>query len=281
MEINLELYRIFVSVASNGSVSKAAEELSVTQSAVSQQLAKLESLLQKDLFIRSRQGVSLTDFGKKLYAEVSPQVKQLELALNNVLNSKKSEGQIRIGASGTITKNLLLPVIKKHFAGKNIYIESLMSDKEKIMAVENGLLDFAIINDYNLPLSSNLYKRKLLSLKYGFFYNAELLNIDGENLFEQNLILKNSGTKGRVEFNKKYYGFAYKFEHKLELSHDDIIIGACRAGLGIGFCPEQYVRGSLKELVVEGEKVTKNVVLIYQQESEIIDKVVEEIRKNA
>ena len=281
MEVNLDLYRIFVSVASNGSVSKAAEELSVTQSAVSQQVAKLESIVKKGLFIRSRQGVTLTDFGKKLYAEVSPQVKQLELALNSVLDSKKSEGLIKIGASGTITENLLLPVIKKYFEGKNIYIESLMSDKEKIMAVENGLLDFAIINDYNLPLASSLYKRRLISLGYGFFYNANLLDIDGENLFQQTLILKNSGTKGRVEFNKKYYGFAYKFNHKLELSHDDIIISACRAGLGIGFCPVQYVRGSLKELYIEGERVTKNVVLIYQQESEIIRTIVEEIRKNS
>lgn len=271
MEIDFELYKIFVSVASNGSLSKAAEELSVTQSAVSQSILKLEHLFGKELFIRSRQGARLTDFGQSLFDEIAPSVRQLSFAFNVVENSKQKSDAVKIGASDTITKNLILPIIKKSFKDKHFYIESLMSDKEKIVAVENGTLDFAIINDYNLPLSSNIYKKKLLSLEYSFFYNSDVLYVDSENAFEQTLILKNGGTKGRNEFNKKFYSIVSKFKNTLELSHDDTIIEAVRLGLGIGFCPKQYLPESFAEIKLSNEKLFKNIVLIYQQHSEIID----------
>lgn len=271
MEVDFELYKIFVSVASNGSLSKAAEELSVTQSAVSQSIFKLEHLFKKELFIRSRQGAKLTEFGQKLFNEVSPSVKQLSTAFNVVENSKHKDNAIKIGASDTITRNLILPIIKKYFKDKHFYIESLMSDKEKIVAVENSTLDFAIINDYNLPLASNIYKKELMSLEYSFFYNSEALDVDNENVFEHTLILKNGGTKGRNEFNKKYYSIVSKFKNVLELSHDDTIIEAVRLGLGVGFCPKQYLSENFAEIKISDEKLFKNIVLIYQQRSEIID----------
>lgn len=271
MEIDFDLYKVFVSVATNGSVSKASEELGVTQSAVSQSILKLEKIFGKELFVRSRQGVVLTSFGLELFEYVNSSVKDLNLVYEKINNSKKAEKSIKIGASDTLSINFIIPLIKKHFANTHFYVESLMSDKEKIIAVENGNLDFAIINDYNLPLSSNLYKKKLVSLEYGFFYNDKLLNLTDENLYEQTLIIKNAGTKGRIEFNKKFYSLAYKFKNIMEFSHDDIIIEATSSGLGIGFCPAQYVNGKLKRVNLSEEKVIKNVVLIYQQPSEIID----------
>lgn len=280
MEIDLELYKIFVSVSSNGSFSKASEELSVTQSAVSQMIIKLEGIYGKELFVRSRQGVTLTSFGKLLFDEVSSGVKELCQVYEKLTNYRKSEKTIKIGASDTITTNILTPIIKKHFEGTHFYVESLYSDKEKILAMENGTLDFAIINDYNLPLGSRLYKKKLLSLEYGFFYNDKALKIDENNIFDQTLLIKNAGTKGRVEFNKKFYHLAFKFKNIMEFSHDDIIIQAAKNGLGIGFCPREYVSNDLKEIKFSDEKVIKNVVLIYEQASEVIDTVLKEVSEN-
>lgn len=279
MEIDFDLYKVFVSVATNGSVSKAAEELSVTQSAVSQSILKLEKIFEKELFVRSRQGVTLTSFGRVLFENVSHTVNDLSHVYEKMNNLKEAKKTIKIGASDIITTNLMMPVIKKYFSDTHFYIESLKTDKEKIIAVENGELDFAIINDYNLPLGSNLYKKKLISLEYGFYVNPEMYDEVSQNLFEQTLLVKNAGTKGRVEFNKKFYALAYKFKNIMEFSHDDTIIKATEAGLGVGFCPKQYVSNLLKELFVSDEKLIKNVVLIYQQPSEVIEIFVNEIKK--
>lgn len=279
MDIDLDLYKVFVSVASNESVSKASDELGVTQSAVSQSILKLEKIYGEELFIRSRQGVMLTSSGKELYDNISSEINSLSKVYEKIKSSNKKKDVIKLGASDTLTINLLLPIIKKHYSNLQFYVESLISDKEKIIAVENGSLDFAIINDYNLPLSSNLYKKKLISLEYGFYYNKDTLNFDENDLFNQTLIVKNAGTKGRVEFNKKFYNIAYKFKNTMEFSHDDIIIEATKMGLGIGFCPKEYVNNSLTPLFLSEEKIIKDVVLIYQQKSEIIDTIVSEMNK--
>ncbi len=279
MDIDLDLYKVFVSVATNGSVSKASDELGVTQSAVSQSILKLEKIYGEELFVRSRQGVVLTNVGKELFDNVNFEIGSLEKVYQKIKNNSKKKNDVRIGASDTLTINFLLPVIKKHYPQIHFYVESLISDKEKIIDVENGKLDFAIINDYNLPLSNNLYKKKLLTLEYGFYYNDKILNLDENNIYEQTLIVKNAGTKGRVEFNKKFYEVAYKFKNTMEFSHDDIIIEATKLGLGVGFCPKEYVQGSLKQVKLSDEKILKDIVLIYQQKSEIIETIINEISK--
>ena len=63
MNINYELYKNFYYVAKLGSVSKGAERLEVTQSALSQSIKLLENLYEKNLFIRTSKGMVLTDEG--------------------------------------------------------------------------------------------------------------------------------------------------------------------------------------------------------------------------
>ena len=281
MEIDLDLYRIFVSVASNGSVSKAAEELSVTQSAVSQRILKLENIFGKELFIRGQRGLKLSAFGEKLYEACKFPVRELEKVLDIVTDKLSEKKVLKIGASDTILQNVVLPIIKNKLPNEEFIFESLMTDKEKIAAVENGSLDFAVINDYNIPHSDNVYKRPLCELEYGFFYNPQLLKIDEENIYSQTLLLKNSRTKGRTEFNKKFFELAYKFDKISEFSHDETIIEAVKLGLGIGFCPKMYVKDKgLEEIELSKEKYIKQVVLIFQQNSEIIQTFIGAVNEN-
>ncbi len=279
MNIDLDLYRVFVSVATNGSFSKAAEELCVTQSAVSQSIGNLEKIYEEKLFERERSGVKITKFGSELYKEVAPYIKNIDNAFIFMKNNKKRDELIKIGASDTITSNILLKVIKGDFAKNHFYIESLLSDKEKILAVENGSLDCAIINDYNLPLANNLYKKQLLTLNYGFFYNPSFLQVDESNVFEQTFLVKNAGTKARVEFNKKFYEFSFKFNNLMEFSHDNTILNATKLGLGVGFLPKEYVTEELKQINLSGQTLTKNVVIIYKNLSQLIEKLISEISK--
>ena len=60
MTTDLELYKIFVTVAQAGSFSAGAKELFLTQPAVSQAVQKLEQQLGARLFVRGRKGVTLT-----------------------------------------------------------------------------------------------------------------------------------------------------------------------------------------------------------------------------
>ena len=67
MEQNLNYYKIFYETAKNGSISKAAESLYISQPAVSKSVTKLEQSLGHTLFIRSKKGVRLTEEGQTLF----------------------------------------------------------------------------------------------------------------------------------------------------------------------------------------------------------------------
>ena len=70
MKTNLEYYKIFYFVSKYGSISKAAEELSITQPAVSQAIKHLETDLECALFVRTSKGVRQTKEGNVLYEYV-------------------------------------------------------------------------------------------------------------------------------------------------------------------------------------------------------------------
>ena len=71
MAVKLELYRVFQEVARMGNISAAAQNLFISQSAVSQSIKQLEEQLQVRLFSRSTRGVVLTSEGKLLLDYVS------------------------------------------------------------------------------------------------------------------------------------------------------------------------------------------------------------------
>ena len=78
MTAKLELYRVFREVAETGNISAAAQNLYISQSAVSQSVKQLEGALQTRLFIRSPRGVTLTDDGQMLFEHVRSAMGLLE-----------------------------------------------------------------------------------------------------------------------------------------------------------------------------------------------------------
>ncbi len=60
MDINLELYKVFYHVVQTGSISKASQELFISQPAVSQSVKQLEAKLGGKLFYRTPKGITLT-----------------------------------------------------------------------------------------------------------------------------------------------------------------------------------------------------------------------------
>ena len=110
MDFRIEQYRIFNTVAENKSFSKAAEKLFITQSAVSQSIKQLENSINMSLFKRISKGVELTEAGEILYKYTSSSMELLETGLAKLKSLQSLEsGELRIGASDTISTYFLLP----------------------------------------------------------------------------------------------------------------------------------------------------------------------------
>jgi DNA-binding transcriptional LysR family regulator len=113
--VDLNLYNIFYTVAKCQSLTKAAEELYLSQPAVSQAIKRLESQLGGKLFNRVSRGMELTETGGKQFFDlVEKAIKLLDTAEAEFKESKNiATGTLRISASDTVITHYLMRYIKK------------------------------------------------------------------------------------------------------------------------------------------------------------------------
>lgn len=108
MHLPLNALRAFDSAARHLNLTRAANELHVTQTAVSQHIRKLEDQLGKPLFKRLPRGLALTDEGQALYPEVADCFARLERALGQLRDDRPRE-VLTLGVVGTFALGWLLP----------------------------------------------------------------------------------------------------------------------------------------------------------------------------
>jgi LysR family glycine cleavage system transcriptional activator len=106
----------FEATARHGSVSRAAEELNLTQSAVSRQIQQLEDSLGVSLFRRSRQRVMLTDVGRMYAANVRSTLSDLSSATHQAIALSGTHGVLNLAVLPTFGTRWLIPRMPDFFA---------------------------------------------------------------------------------------------------------------------------------------------------------------------
>ena len=141
--INLDLYRVFHTVAKYGSITKAADELFISQPAVSQAIKQLELQLGGALFARVSRGMQLTDTGTRLYDIVDRAIKMLEGAEDKMNELKNvATGSLRISAAevSSLVFGSLLPSVEPY----NRYLDGTLPHEELPLPSEVGCPEDAV-----------------------------------------------------------------------------------------------------------------------------------------
>ncbi|MDA7965799.1 LysR substrate-binding domain-containing protein [Ruegeria sp.] len=133
----------FEAAAKSEGFARAAEEMNLTQSAVSRQIQTLEAFVGQSLFIRSKQRVKLTAAGKALLAELSPLLEELELTILKTQSHDSTEGSLNIGVYPTLGSRWLMPVIMGPEAEKIRHMLNLVTYL-KNSEIDPSLVDLAI-----------------------------------------------------------------------------------------------------------------------------------------
>lgn len=240
MNIDLELYRVFYAVAKNKHMTKASEELHISQPAISQSIKKLEDQLGGALFLRSNKGMELTEEGKMFYEYVKGALELINNAENEFTSFKDlSKGEIKIGCSTTLTKLVLMDVLKEfHDEYPNIIINITNNlTSNLINDLKLGKLDFVIFNESNIK-ETNLCLEKIKELKQGFIYNPKFY-IDDLSTFEDlnktPLILQKEEANSRKLLDYIALQNNVKLIPKMEVVSQELIIEFVNIGLGVGF----------------------------------------------
>ena len=246
MNVDLELYRVFYAVAKHKHMTKASEELHISQPAISQSIKKLEGQLGGTLFLRSNKGMGLTEEGKMFYEYVKGALELINNAENEFTSFKDlSKGEIKIGCSTTLTKLVLMNALKDfHLDYPNINI-NITNDltSNLINDLKLGKLDFVIFNESNIK-ETNLNLEKIYN---NYPYIESNIN-NFEDLNEIPLILQKEESNSRKLLDYVALQNNVKLIPKMEVVSQELITEFTNIGLGIGFAIIDLAKRNYKNL---------------------------------
>ena len=267
--VDLDLYRVFYTVAKCGSLTKAAEELYISQPAVSQAIKQLESQLGGKLFNRVSRGMELTETGgKQMFDIVEQALKMLDSAEDRFRERRNiATGQIRIAAADTIVTHFLMRYIKKYheiYPNVNIIFKN-STTKEALDMIKSNKADIGMVN---LPIYD---KDVIMTGQNGIIEDIFVASDKYKELFDKNLSLRDlpdypvlmlDGTTSTTkEINDFFDSMSIKIVPEFEAGSIELLIEMAKNGLGIACVPRRYVLDELAKKELREVKVTPSLPL--------------------
>ena len=247
MNIDYNLYKIFLYLYEERSISRTASKLYVSQPAISYSLKELENSLGYKLFYRNSKGIEPTLEAKELYNYISTAFNILNDAEEHVKNlNNLNVGTIRIGVPSHIG---FIYLSKYVYEFRNMYPNikfSIISKTmpEMIEMLETRKLDLII---GTLPINSDkkITKINLARLSNCFAYNKKILKdvrINSiKDLNKYPLILPSTTSIIRTKLTEYLDKLNIRLEPIVEASTTEIMLEMVRRGIGIGYFIENTI----------------------------------------
>ncbi len=259
MKTKLDYYKIFYETARHSSFSSAAQNLYISQSAISQCINQLEQDLDAKLFIRSRRGVSLTKEGTLLFQKVETAIQSIEqgetlLARLHHLDS----GSLIIAAGDTVTKHYLLPYLEKfHKLYPGIRIEMANSYSSRLLQfVKEGKAELAFVS---LPISdSELCIEPCFKIHDIFVCGADYKHqksYSWEEIAKESLILLETNSSSRRYLDEKFKSKHITLSPQIEIAVHDLLIQFASIHLGISCVVKEFSKESLDRGIIHQMKL--------------------------
>lgn len=277
MAISLRQLEIFEKVALTGHVTRAGEELLLTQSAVSMAVSQLEQLTGAPLFERSGRRLILNDRGRLLLAEAGGILRAVRRMEQQIQRSGgELAGELFAGGSTTIG-NYLLPALLGAFA--RLYpktrVHLLVGNTRQVTEwLEEGRLDIAFIE-------GPCHSRGVVVVPWR---DDELVVVAGPEhpwsregtvtpgmLAKAPWVMRENGSGTREVFEDAMDGLGVEYAIALELGHTEAIKNGVAAGLGVSCLSRLAVHRELEHgwlVAVESPLMLKRgLSLIRRRES--------------
>ncbi|MBS1535249.1 MAG: LysR family transcriptional regulator [Bacteroidetes bacterium] len=249
MNYTLNQLQIFLKIVQTQSVTKASEELHLTQPAVSIQLKNFQDQFDIPLTEVIGRKMYITDFGKEI-AEAAESILNQVHAINYKTSAFKGQLSGRLKISVVSTGKYVMPYFLTNFIKQHSDIELLMDVTNKNKVIESlaqNEVDFALVSI--LPNNLNVEKLDLLQNKLYLIGNGQTefkKGTDIQEIFKDLPLIfreKGSGTRQTMEhFITKHNIIVPK---KMELTSNEAVKQAVLAGLGYSIMPLIGIKNEL------------------------------------
>ncbi len=265
--MDLTKLRTFCSIARKGNFSAVAEDLFMSQSAVSQQIQALERRYGVVLFDRGSKGATLTDPGRILF-EKAQKILEIEDEINHEFDDLRGlkGGELHVGASTTVG-NYLMPFYLGEFKKRypdvrvSLIVENTRIIEDQLLA---GLFPLAVVeHDVQNPslVRDPIEKDELILIISPSHRWAEQGPVSKEELMQEPFITRElgSGTREVIEEALARQGIP-KLNVVMELGNSSAIKTAVAAGLGVSILSRRAVYAQLEGRILK-QATIKDVIL--------------------
>jgi DNA-binding transcriptional LysR family regulator len=229
MNYTLNQLEIFLSVVKNKSVSKAAEELFLTQPAVSIQLKNFQQQFDLPLTEMIGRTLYITDFGKEI-ATSAQEIMDQVIGIQHKMHAYQGQLTGRLKISVVSTGKYVMPYFLSSFMRENqgVTLERDVTNKSAVVqSLQNNEVDFALVSI--LPEKMAVEKIDLLQNKLFLIGKAgqKIKNVQAKDIFNQLPLI-------------------FREAKKMELTSNEAVKQAVLAGLGFSIMPLIGIRNELR-----------------------------------
>lgn len=292
MNYTLHQLQVFAKVVQLKSITKASEELHMTQPAVSIQLRNFQDQFDIPLTEVVGRQLYVTDFGMEVY-KMSERVINEVYAINYKTMAYKGHLTGRLVLSIVSTGKYVMPYFLSEFIKKNEGVDLMIDVTNKsrvINSLQNNEVDFALVSV--LPEGLKVYDEVLLENELYVIGNKSqkklVKPITKNEINEMHLIFREEGSGTRFVMEQYFRKQNIQVRKKMELTSNEAVKQAVIAGLGNSVMPligirNELLNGELKIIPVNGFPIKSKWHLIWLKEkklSPVAEAYIDYIRKN-
>ncbi len=249
MNYTLHQLQVFLKITQTQSITKAAEELYLTQPAVSIQLKNLQDQFEIPLTEVVGRKLFITDFGKEI-AEAAEKILNEVYAINYKTMAHKGKLTGRLKISVVSTGKYVMPYFLSDFITRNEGIELMMdvTNRAKVIeSLEKNEVDFSLVS----VLPDNLKVENIELLRNKLFLVANTKNKFAKKIYDKSifeelpLIYREQGSGTRLVMERFIEENKLPVRKKMELTSNEAVKQAVIAGLGCSIMPLIGIKNEL------------------------------------
>jgi LysR family glycine cleavage system transcriptional activator len=245
---SMSLLVAFEAAARHLSFTRAADELSLTQSAISRQVAALEALLEVTLFRREGRQITLTEVGAKYQRELSGALQRIRSASLQAMAFREGRGSLHLAALPTFASKWLMPRLKDfyrqhpdilvHIHSRIGYFDLELAGMDAVIGVGDGhwggLTSHLLMDEELLPVISPALAESKPIVTPADLARHLLLVVTGRPLVWRQWFHKHDLPDAAMRLGPQF-----------ELTSH--LVQAVAAGLGVGLVPSCLVEDELRD----------------------------------
>ena len=275
LHITLRQLKVFESVARNLSFSRAAEELYLTQPAVSMQIKQLEDSVGLPLFEQLGKKVYLTDAGRELYhysRTISQQLADMELALEELKGLDRGKLNISVVSTANYFAPHLLAKFCQRYSGVTVSLN--VSNRETVLRhLADNVTDLAIMGQPpdGLDIATESFmENPLVVIAPPTHPLCALQRIPVKRLEQETFLVREAGSGTRSAMERFFSEHDISINKGMETDTNEAIKQAVQAGMGLGImslhtAELELETERLKILDVEGFPIMRHWHVVHRK----------------